>query len=771
MYKKIKIYYIILFFPLLGLFSCSTTKHVPEGEHLLKKYKITTKDKDIEKREIRKYIQQKPNRRILGLKIPLALYSLSNPDKNKGLNKLLKNAGEEPVIWDRYLTEESRQQVSNYLDKRGYYDADISDTVVYNGKKATVKYNIDLNEPYIIDQVEYEVRDSSLRPFLFSDTSKLPVREGEVFSVELLQQERNMIEEILRNKGFYRFSKDFVNFIADTLGKKNLVDLKVEVNEYMTKQSDDEFITSPHKRYKIDSIYVYPDYNPQEAIAGRQAYMKDLDTTMYNGLAFIYNQDPGVDFDIVSQSNYLKNNQWYSQEDVNSTYEQLNALRLFRIINIKFEETENMQDSSISELDCYVYLQKFKLQSYTIELEGTNSSGNMGGGGNLVYSHRSLFGGAEQFQSKFTGAFEILDQDKFSRIDNTVRLGTEVSIDFPKFILPYIKSEQFVKKYHPQTSLSALYNYQERPDYTRTLANLSFGYHWQNGKDLTHYINPVELNILRLPYLSDNFKRNLGEVYLRSSYDDYFLSVTSYSMIFNNQNPERSEDFQYFRLNTELGGNLLSGVNNLLDANKTKGYYELFGIRYAQFFKIDLELRHYEIFNEENRFIYRFFIGGGFPYGNSTALPFVKQYFSGGANSLRAWNVRALGPGSYTPKRDFVGFPNLTADFKFEANWEYRFDMFWMLEGAFFVDAGNIWSLNKGDTRKGAVLKADEFLNEIAIGTGFGLRFDLSFSVLRLDLGVKLKDPVYEKGNRWLPGNRQINRDAISWNIAIGYPF
>ena len=342
------------------------------------------------------------------------------------------------------------------------------------------------------------VRDSSLRPFLFSDTSKLPVREGEVFSVELLQQERNMIEEILRNKGFYRFSKDFVNFIADTLGKKNLVDLKVEVNEYMTKQSDDEFITSPHKRYKIDSIYVYPDYNPQEAIAGRQAYMKDLDTTMYNGLAFIYNQDPGVDFDIVSQSNYLKNNQWYSQEDVNSTYEQLNALRLFRIINIKFEETGNMQDSSVSELDCYVYLQKFKLQSYTIELEGTNSSGNMGGGGNLVYSHRSLFGGAEQFQSKFTGAFEILDQDKFSRIDNTVRLGTEVSIDFPKFILPYIKSEQFVKKYHPQTSLSALYNYQERPDYTRTLANLSFGYHWQNGKDLTHYINPVDRKSTRL---------------------------------------------------------------------------------------------------------------------------------------------------------------------------------------------------------------------------------------------------------------------------------
>lgn len=771
MYKNIKIYYIILFLSFLGLFSCSTTKHVPEGEYLLKNYKIESEDKDIEKREIRKYVQQQPNTRILGLKIPLALYNLSNPDKNKGLNKFLKNIGEEPVIWDPYLTEETREQISNYLEKRGYYDAEISDSVLQEGKKATVKYAIDLSEPYIIDQVEYEVKDSSLRSFLFPDTSKLPVKEGEVFSVELLQQERNRIERILRNKGFYRFSKDFVNFIADTLGKKNLVDLKVEINKYMIQKGDEEFKTTSHKRYKLDSIYVFPDYNPQEAIAREQEYLKNLDTTMYNGLAFVYNQDPGVDMDIIKQSNYLQSGQWYSQEEVDKTYEQLNSLRIFRIINIKFEEAENSQDTTVRDLNCFIYLQKFKLQSYTIELEGTNSSGNIGGGGNLVYSHRSFFGGAERFQSKFTGAFEILDQEKFRRIDNTVRLGTEVSIDIPKFLLPFIKSEQFVKRYHPQTSLSALYNYQERPDYTRTLANLSFGYHWMDRKDLTHYINPIELNILRLPYLSDNFRRNLGEVYLKSSYDDHFLSLTSYSMIYNNQNSRNSNDFQYFRLNAELGGNLLSGINKVLGTNKTKGHYELFGIRYAQFFKTDLEFRHYEIFNEENRFVYRFFVGGGFPYGNSTALPFVKQYFSGGANSLRAWKVRALGPGSFTPKRDFRGYPNLTADFKMEANWEYRFDMFWMLEGAFFVEGGNIWSINKEDERKGAILKGDEFLNEIAIGTGFGLRFDLSFSVLRLDLGVKLKDPSFEKGNRWLPGNRNIGRETISWNIAIGYPF
>jgi len=182
-------------------------------------------------------------------------------------------------------------------------------------------------------------------------------------------------------------------------------------------------------------------------------------------------------------------------------------------------------------------------------------------------------------------------------------------------------------------------------------------------------------------------------------------------------------------------------------------------------------MRHYQILNENERFVYRLFLGGGFPYGNSNALPFVKQYFLGGANSLRAWNVRALGPGSYRPREDFTGYPNLTGDLKMELNWEYRFRMFWLLEGALFVDAGNIWSVNPADDRVGAQFHPADFFSEIAVGTGFGLRFDLSFSVLRLDMGLKMKDPSYPSGQRWLPGNRSINENNISWNIAIGYPF
>jgi len=770
MRDKRAIFPFVLLILSLGFFSCSTTKHVPEGDYLLKKYKIKTGNKNIEKSEIKKYIRQKPNQRFLGLSFPLFLYNLSNPEKEQGIHKWLREKGEEPVVWDPFMMEESRQQIKNYLDKKGYYNAHVTDTVFYNNQKATVQYNLDVNKPYRINRIDYLVKDSVLKPFLYPDTSRLPVEPGDIFSVELLQEERDRIETILRNKGFYRFSKDYVSFLADTTERKNKVDLTVEVNPFPF-QEGEEIQAVSHKRYKIDSIYIFPAYDPKEAIADRQEYLRSLDTISRHGLNFVFRKDPGVDLDIIRRSNYVETGDWYSQDEVDETYQHLNSLRLFQIINIKFNESAQSQDSLVGRLDCHIYLKKFKLQSYTIELEGTNSSGNIGGAGNLVYTHKSIFGGAEQFQSKFTGAFEILDQDKFNRIDNTLRLGTELSIEFPEFLLPFLHKDRFVKRYNPRTTLSAMYNYQERPDYTRTLANLTFGYRWNSNGLLTHYINPIELNFLQLPFLSDNFKRNLEEIYLKSSYDDHFLSVTSYSMIYNNQDVKRGRDFQYFRMNAEIGGNTLNALSNIAQFERVGDHYELFGVRYAQFFKLDFDFRHYQIFGEDQRMVYRLFLGGGIPYGNSNALPFVKQYFSGGANSIRAWNVRALGPGSYTPREGFTGYPNLTGDLKFEANWEYRFRMFWLLEGALFVDAGNIWSMNPSDDRPGAQFKGRDFINEIAIGTGFGIRFDLSFSVLRLDMGLKLKNPSYPIGERWLPTNRPLTSEAISWNIAIGYPF
>ena len=767
---KIKKFLFLCLVSIISLSACKTTKHIPEGKFLLKKYDISLKSrkKKINKKALRSYIKQKPNRKILGLKFPLYLYNLSNPKKEKKLNNFFENIGEEPVVWDKYLTEETKKQIHYYLENKGYYNSIVEDTVILSNQKATVKYTIDLNEPFRIRDISYEIQDSLLQTFI--DTSKKIIHKGDVFSLEKLEQERMRIDTLLKNRGFYNFSKDYISYIADTTQRKNKVDLTIRVKEYSVKDQAGQIKQRSHKRYKINNIYIYPDYDPKEAIASRDEYLRNLDTTQYNGLNFIYDDKPGIDLKTVAQANYIMSGVFYNQEDVNRTYEHLNSLRVFKLINIKFREQAQKRFHKHEQLNCFIYLKKFKLQSYTIELEGTNSSGNLGGAGNLLYRHKSILNGAENFQTKFTGAFEILDPEKFNRIDNTVKLGTEVSLDVPKFIIPFFKSEQFVKKYHPKTSFSAMYNYQERPDYTRTIANLSFGYKWKNSPYLSYFINPFELNILQLPYISDDFIADISNSPLRYSYDDHFLSLTSFNMIYNNQDVKKGRDFQYFRVNAELAGNVLSGVNNLIDARRVDGDYQLFGIRYAQYFKLDLDFRYYNIINSSNRIVYRIFMGGGFPYGNSSALPFVKQYFSGGANSLRAWNVRALGPGSYTIE-DNQAFPNQTADLKFETNMEYRFNMFWILEGAFFLETGNIWYLEQKDVPEESILRVNRFVEDLAVGTGFGLRFDLSFSILRLDLGLKLRDPSFPNTEAWLPGNRTITNNTLSWNIAIGYPF
>jgi len=770
---KFKKFLFLCVIVVLAFSSCKTTKHVPEDKYLLEGYdvKIESDGADIKKNELKSYIKQKPNRKFLGLKFPLFIHSLSGKDKEGGLNKLFENLGEKPVVWDKYMTAEAKKQIRYFLENKGYYNSTVEDTVIFSGRKAKVRYIIDLNEPYTINDVSYDIRDSVLQPYVYQDTTKRLIHKGDIFAVEKMEKERKRIENLLKNNGFYDFSKDFISYVADTTHNKNKVDLILRVSKYPIKTENGELQNVSHKRYKINNIYIFPDYNPKQAIAERNEYMENLDTTSINDLNFIYKSDPGIDLKTLAQANYIFPGEWYNQKNVDRTYEHLNSLRIFKLINIRFNELEQDSLQKNNRLNCYIYLKKLKLQSYTIELEGTNSSGNLGGGGNLLYSHKSLLNGAENFETKFTGAFEILDPEKFNRLDNTLKLGTEVSLDVPKFIIPFFKGEQFVKRYHPRTSFSAMYNYQERPDYTRTLANLSYGYKWEASSKLSYFVNPFELNILRLPYISDDFFSDIRDSYLRFSYDDHFLSLTSFNMIYNNQSEKKGEDFQYFRLNSELGGNLLTAVNKIADSKKVDGDYQLFGIRYAQYAKMDLDFRYYDVINESNRVVYRFFLGAGFPYGNSSALPFVKQYFSGGANSIRAWNVRSLGPGSYRSENQ-KGYPNQTADLKFETNVEYRFNMFWILEGAFFADIGNIWYLEQGgDIPDETIFYPHRFFDDLAIGTGFGLRFDLSFSILRLDLGLKFRDPSFTDGEKWLPGNRGVSANTLSWNIAIGYPF
>ncbi|MDA3823260.1 MAG: BamA/TamA family outer membrane protein, partial [Bacteroidales bacterium] len=348
-------------------------------------------------------------------------------------------------------------------------------------------------------------------------------------------------------------------------------------------------------------------------------------------------------------------------------------------------------------------------------------------------------------------------------------IGVEAKLNLPQFLLPF-KTDPFIRKYNPETNISLAFNFQKRPDYTRSTFNGSFGYRWRGNQYLTHTVNPFEISLINTPFLSDDFEEWLSGSYLYYSYLPHFITDQRYRLVYSNQKLNKNADFQYLRFGLETAGNLMYGLSQLFGYSENDPVLELFGVDYAQYFRTDIDFRHYDYFSNGNSIVYRGFIGTAVPYLNSNAIPFEKQVFAGGANSIRAWSVKNLGPGSF--EGDSVSqYPNQTADLKIEANIEYRFNLFWKMEGAVFLDAGNIWSLSEEDDRQGALFDLSRFYKEFAVGTGFGLRFDFNFFIFRVDIGVPLVDPSYPEGERWVPANTNLKWNDLGYNFAIGYPF
>jgi len=739
----------------------------------LDRYRISIKQGKVKKDDIKNYVRQKPNKRILGIRFHLWLYNLSRKDKDEGLSNWLRTIGEEPVIYDEFLSAKSKDLLKSYLDNKGYYSSVVQDTVQFKRKRARILYKIEVNEPYTIANVNYACNDSNLVPQVLPDTISSVIEPGDNFDLDLLQDERKRIETNLKNKGYYNFNKDFIFFQADSSASKKEVDLLMNIHPFQKKGDENNFIPVSHKKYFIKKVFVFTNFDQKEALKQGSSYYSDLDTTYVDGIYFISKGEDKLSKRVVLQSNFIQEGEQYSLNNANKTYKHLNSLRLFKIINVQFNVIDSLENDSlnIGYLDCNIKLTKYYLQSYTVELQGTNSYGNIGVGGNFLYQHRSLFGGAEITDFRINGAIESITDTIASGNNYTTEFGGNVIVSIPKFILPIFKAEKFSKKYSPKTQISAGYNYQDRIDYRRSIANMSYGYIWDGNRYLKHSFKILELNAVNLPYASTDFKNYIDSTYLKSSYDNHLVSVTNYSLIFNNQDIKKARDFYFIRLNSEVSGNILSGVSELTNASKDEnGSYMIFGIPFSQYAKFDLDFRYYDIIDKSNTIAYRLFGGVGIPYGNSFSLPFEKMYFSGGANSIRAWNVRDLGPGSYSGGSQ-TRFPNQTGDIKLEASVEYRFKMFWVLEGALFVDAGNVWNLNS-DEFEGGLFRKESFYKEFAVGSGVGTRFDFSFVIFRLDLGVKLRDPALPEDSRWIVGNRALKwQDDFTINIGIGYPF
>ncbi|WP_232526759.1 translocation and assembly module lipoprotein TamL [Marinilabilia rubra] len=761
-----KVFVGLLIAVLLFLSACSSTRFVPDDDYLLSNVRIRNKGADISKEQLRPYIRQHENTKILGFwKFYLGLYNLSGRDDEKGINKWLRSIGEEPVVFDSFLVAQSSQQMSLFLQNKGYFQPSVSDTIIYSGKKkAKVVYTIAPGPRYYLKDLGYGIEDDSVYGEIMADTTKTLLKDGRPFTLEIHEQERERITENLRSKGFYNFSEEYIYYLSDTtVGEHQVKD------SLMVMTPEDVTGLKHHRRFRIRDVLFHVGIgtdNLLEEDSGSLA--SEFDTLRYSGAYIIYEEELSFKPQLLTNSSYIHSGDLYNSRLVSRTHQLLSGLRLFKYINIRFRETGEINDSGQPLLDCVIRLSPGKDQSFSIDIEGTNSSGNMGAAGNFTYQHKNLLRGGEFF----TLNTRLARQNQFVRSSteefNTLELGAEASIVVPIFWIP-LSIKEFRQRYNPKTNISLAYNFQRRPDYTRTIANARMGYNWRSSRYISHAFYPVEFNFVSIPEISSQFRDQISDTFLKFTYEDHLIVNMNYSFLFNQQTLGTNSDFWYLRANVESAGNLLSLASPLWDNNTDKDYDELLGIRYAQYLKSDVDLRYHNRLDNYTSLVWRLFAGVGLPYGNLDVLPFEKRYFSGGANSIRAWPVRGLGPGSYSDEG--FGFYNQTADIKLEFNLEYRFKLFWILEGALFLDVGNIWSIKESSSPEGGLFKPDRFYEELAVGTGVGTRFDFKYFIFRFDMGLKTHDPSLPKDERWIPVNRPWTWEDVGFNFAIGYPF
>jgi outer membrane protein assembly factor BamA len=477
----------------------------------------------------------------------------------------------------------------------------------------------------------------------------------------------------------------------------------------------------------------------------------------------------------ITQAIFITPRSYYNLGDVNQTYAQLSGLQVFKYINMLFKDgpiSERRQLQGRDILDCHIELSRKPVHSFAVTTDGTNSSGALGVQANLGYQNSNIFKGAQLLRLNINGSLQMQAVDGYSgkAFFNTIEFGANAGLTFPQFLLP-VKPEKLHKNFKPRTTITIGYNYQLQEHYNRHISNITFGYSWRQKEYIQHVLNPVEISLVKIfkDAYFDSVLASQKDNRLKNQYTDHLVAGMKYTFTFNSQQLSKGDNFVYIRSNFETGGNLLFLMNQVIKGGWTSGNpYQLFGLPFAQYVRPDIDFRYYSIFRNNFSVVYRVYAGIGIPYGNVATLPFEKTFFAGGANGMRGWRMYSLGPGSYSNKSADAAF-NQIGDMQLEGNIEYRFPIYDWIRGALYVDAGNIWLLNESADLPGGKFIFPDFLGQIAIDAGFGLRFDFDFFIFRFDPAIPIKDPVYPEKERWTFNKMQVK--DIVWNFGIGYPF
>jgi outer membrane protein assembly factor BamA len=764
----------------LLLVSCSNTKYLPKGEKLYTgaKLKLVTdsahishKEKKALKEDLEDNLRPKPNAKALGLRYKLWFYNIAGKPTSKGLRYFVKNKlGEPPVLWSSVDPEKNRGILKNRLENRGFFTPE----VYYIPKesknnKMRLEYTVKISSPYTIASINFPKKDRIISQAVRATKEGTLLKVGDHYNLDVLKKERERIDSVLKDEGYFYFSPDYILFRVDSNLGNHKVNIYVRFKHEAPRKA--------FRPYMMNSIYVYPNYSIARDSMRRKPDTTYIDEYIYIGSTKKYKPRNIVD-NIFFEKGYL-----YSNRDYDLTLNRLMNMGTFKFVNVKFSEPDSAENnrSDTGLLNAYVYLTSLPKRTLRAELQLISKSNDYAGPALTIgYRNRNYLKGAELLTINLNASVETLISGPQKGLNSWV-LGAETGLQIPRFITPFYvppPSNRFV----PKTIFKLAFQKLSRVQYYNLNSfNLSAGYRWNETERKTHELNPISIDYLQLGNESDQFRKLIKDNYaIQRSFESQFILGTNYSYTYSTLTKGTHKNDFYFNGTADVSGNAMHALQTLFkDARSTHDTpYTVLGRPYSQYSKVSFDVRHYLNFGANAKLATRLFAGFGIPYGNSFIMPYTKQFFSGGNNSIRAFQARSLGPGTYhSPDAENAAFlVDEAGDIKLEGNIEYRFGIIGIFKGAVFTDAGNIWLYNGDPDRPGGRFHLNTFPDELGVGSGVGLRIDASIFVLRFDLAFPLRKPWLDEGHRWVIDKIQpLNHDWIGnnlvLNIAIGYPF
>ncbi|HLP03879.1 MAG TPA: BamA/TamA family outer membrane protein [Paludibacter sp.] len=746
------------------LASCSGIRHLPEGAKLYTgaEVKMVSSGKvDTKKYEglAGEVVRPFPNKAFLGMRPRLWMYMLAGNEPKGPVKKALRKYGEPPVL----LSDVKPVAISAIIDARlfnmGIFKSYTESRIVEGKRTAKIIYTSHIHSPYVIKELTYSIPDSSIDTLIQGIKKYSPIKKGATYNLENLQNERIRIDSHLKNKGYFYFSPDYLVFRADTSETKGTVSLQLALKDSVPRQA--------LQVYRIRKVVINPNYtlNDENTDTSTFAFRK----AFFVGKKQEMNIRPGV----IYRSVYLRKNEVYSREYHNITLHRLMSMGNFKFVQVKIAGSDT---TAPGFLDVKVLLTPIPDYTFRAEMDLVSKSSNYTGPRlNLSMQNKNTFHGAEVLDFNMSGAFEVQlgNRNLFS-----YNWNPQLQLTFPRLLVPF-KTVRSRSTYTPKTAVSMSYNFMKRVNYfDLNTFQFSFGYKWKGNIKHEHEFNPVSISYTSLTNKTASFVDLLARnPFLKKSYEEQFVGGINYAYTYNEQVFSNKKVQYYFHGTAETAGNAFSLAKILAGESPSPGNPStLFGSVYSQYAKFSADGRLYYNFRNQDKMVLRLFAGIAQPYGNSSTLPYSKQFFAGGPNSIRAFPINSLGPGTYRQIPGNTGFLQLGGEVKMEMNAEYRFGIYRFVKGALFVDAGNVWLQKSNPAKLGNPFVLPASFREVAVGAGFGIRIDVSFFVLRFDLAMPLQKPWLPQGERWVTnqvdfGNPGWRKDNLILNIAIGYPF